>query len=126
MTLFSSPLTTTPEPRVVVHHGNLFSEYIKSNANTWTLVRSYEANDLGVVSFLHPSITPDGLHLVFAGSKMGGPNAVQYASRPSTSVKFDTPVEIAVGMDNVQYPHLAADCSALYFWAGGAIHVVRP
>jgi hypothetical protein len=126
MTLFTSPPTTiTPKPLVMVHHGSVFSEYVRDGA-AWMLVRSYQPDDLGVDTYLHPSMTPDGLHLVFVGSILGGANLVRYATRPTSAVKFDTSVALDVGIENVLYPHLTADCSSLYFWGNGSIHVVGP
>jgi hypothetical protein len=39
---------------------------------------------------------------------------------------FDTSVKIDVGADNALYPHLAPDCSRLYFTALETVQYVVP
>ncbi|MFN0251049.1 MAG: hypothetical protein ACKV2T_29510 [Kofleriaceae bacterium] len=122
---FASPPSASPDRRLMLHRGadgaTVFTEY-RDNAGTWTMVRDYQPNDLGVGTFEHPNMTPDGLHLVYIGATaVGGANKIWHATRASTATPFDAPVIIDVDSADLSYPHLAADCSRLYFNSFGTV-----
>lgn len=130
--LFTSPPTTMLPGgrRVIIHRTKVsvayFSEYLESSG-VWTGVHDYTAADLGVATFAFPSLSPDGLQLVFSANPIGGgPVEVRYAKRVNVTTMFDSSVKIDVGADNTLYPHLAPDCTRLYFTALSTVQYVQP
>lgn len=130
--LFASPPTEMLPGgrRVFIHRTQVgtayFSEYLE-NSGAWTNLHDYTAADLGVATFAYPSLSPDGLQLVFSANPIGGgPVEVRYAKRLTVTAMFDSSVKIDVGADNTLYPHLASDCTRLYFTSLNTVQYVQP
>lgn len=128
-TLFAStPTAKSGSRRIMLAHllGDVQSfEEWKEDADTWSLVTSYTPANLGVATFAYPSLTPDGLHLVFSANPVAAmPAEIRYAWRATIDDRFDTSVKIDVGVNDVLYPHLASDCHRLYFTALDTVQYV--
>ncbi len=129
--LFASPpsMLVQGKRRIIIHQVAVmpkFSEFVEEN-ESWTLVRDYTATELGTMTFAYPSLSPDGLHLVFSANPTGGgPVEVRYSQRESVNDPWDSSVKLDIGVDNATYPHLTADCARLYFTATTTLQYVDP
>jgi hypothetical protein len=124
----SAPSATT-EPHVIVH---LFdsggtSTFVELHEKTggWSEDRRETLAQAGTGSMAFPSLSPDGLRLVFAGSLPGvGGAAVLYRERSSVTDPFGPPVVITGTDPNRLWPHLPPDCSRMYFSRVDALEYV--
>jgi hypothetical protein len=87
-----------------------------------TPVFVYTAQDLGVQTLNGaPSLSPDGLRIVFAGVDLSGRVHMYYADRMTLDGRFGPPLPIPGGPIDTVDPFLTPDCARLYFSAAGSV-----
>jgi hypothetical protein len=121
----SAPTAKGSGRRFLYYIAPIVHEVVEGPPGTWTDVNQYTAASLGVAAIDDvPSMTPDGLRMVFSASFHAGPSqyaAIAYADRASTSVPF-SPATPLVGIPGAATtPFLADDCGRIYFSGLGAI-----
>jgi hypothetical protein len=91
------------------------------DGTTPTMIRTYDAQALGVYYVQFPNLDADGLRLVFVGQSSGSTFAQTfYADRASIDEPFTTATPLATAP--VAYdPFLSADCGRLYTSGLGSI-----
>ena len=116
-----SPPSATADQHLIVHlfdtgGTSTFVELYEKSGSGWSELRRETRAQVGTESMGFPSLSPDGLRLVFSGSlPVGGAPNILYRERASVADAFGPPVIIG-GVDaNRLWPHLAPDCSRLYF-----------
>lgn len=95
------------------------------DGTTATPIRAYDAAALAVTFISFPSLTGDGLRLVFVGSEVGSTSALTfYADRPSLDVAF-SPATVLTTAPVTTDPFLTEDCARLYTNGLGSIFYAR-
>jgi hypothetical protein len=91
-----------------------FEETSPGNAE-WRVVERYSfANLGGFFDVMQPSISPDGLRVVFIGLAAG--SAIYGMRRNTVGERFAIPAQIIAAEGAARFPVLRSDCSALYFY----------
>jgi hypothetical protein len=117
----SAPATTPYGRRVLVLYNNVVHELEEIGA-AWSERHSYTQSDLGVSQIYYQlNLSPDGLRMVFLGGVPRNGNqvdAVMYVDRADASATFGPSQALAgppLGVGQIQYPFMSADCGRLYF-----------
>jgi hypothetical protein len=91
-----------------------FTEWSDDGAGTWTPGRSYTPASFEVADMKDPSITEDGLRLVFVANQPAGDSKIHYAERGAPTDAFGMPVVIDTIFRAPQDPYLTQQCEHLY------------
>jgi hypothetical protein len=85
-----------------------------SAPETWATEHTYQPSELGVTTVADPSLTPDGLHLVFVAGTNAGPT-VWVANRASLGSMFGPAMELYATTDMPTTPFLDEGCRHLTY-----------
>lgn len=99
--------------------GRQLTELVESNG-TLTPLYSVPVSALGVTDVVHPSLSNDGLRLVFV--RAGQPF---YATRPDLASRFGTATRLSTVPVGIEFPFLTEDCGYLYFSAENRVAYVE-
>jgi hypothetical protein len=96
------------------------SEIEVDDSGTSTVVGTYTEADLGVTAFagLLPSMTPDGLRIVYYGSS--SESGIFYSDRGSISARF-RPGTLLMGVPGSSDVYMTETCERIYFSAIGSL-----
>ena len=110
---FSPPSRMTAGSRLVVW---MTSDLVELDGTSgWSLVHAYRSADFGVQNAVWPTLSPDGLELVFDGNLPGDlTRRAFYSSRPSIDALFGPAHEIT-GLPQTYTMYLPSDCSRLVY-----------
>jgi hypothetical protein len=130
---FSTP-SAGPDRRVVYAQWNYSTSIgelieLSDTGSGWTELRRYPMSELGttVYTVAKPSLSRDGLRLVFIGSEQAGGTTgedsppttytqpVMYADRASLDAHFGPAVIVDSVPDLVSWPFMTDDCARIYF-----------
>lgn len=119
---YMSQPTRAPRRHIMLGYGSSVMEYADDGAGNWPKVGEITYTDLGVTQFLNPTLTADGLRLMFGGYKMLAPNYQLFVvDRGDITGTFSAPRTIIDMPDGVLDGYLPEDCSRLYFVALSSI-----
>jgi hypothetical protein len=130
----SPPSSRGPGRRLLhlTRAGSGFTKVVQERAEDadghWVAIgEPYTAASLGVDGVFDPSLTPDGLRMVFSGFGLSGDYAVYYADRPTSDARFGAANRIfaLIGNGQALSPFLSQNCERMYFYAAPGIHYVR-
>jgi len=123
---FLTQTTRGPHRHIMLSYGSSVKEFADDGTGAWPQVGEILYADLGVQSFINPTLTGDGLRLVFGGYR---PNAPSYqlfvADRRDIADAFAAPTTIVNMPDGVYDAFLPEDCSRLYFSALSSIFTAQ-
>ena len=104
--------------------GGAFDEIVETSPGMWSNVTTHTALELDISSWNHPSLSPDGLRIVFSGSPSGTTTPrVLYADRATVDDPFHAAT--AISQPDADDPFLTEDCGRLYFDALETIFYVQ-
>jgi hypothetical protein len=86
-----------------------FTEFTDSGGGVWIDGRTYDADGFGILNIKQPSLTEDGLRLVFVGN-----SNIQYTVRDAIGDAFPAPSRIETVFEIVTNPYLTPQCERLY------------
>jgi hypothetical protein len=119
--------------RLMLHYltggESTFEEYVEATPNMWMGVvgGTYDHADFGVDTLAFPSLTDDGLHLVFTANAPGFMNEqVRLAGRGTLDDRFGTSTNLDTVFAHALYPYITANCSRLYLSSVDSISYVDP
>jgi hypothetical protein len=94
---------------------------------SWTeVLPAYTSGDLGVAYLYAPSLSSDGLRLLYLGALVGSSDpAVLYLSRAHLTDRFPATPTVLEGVPVVGFMYMTNDCARLYFTALGSIFYVQ-
>jgi hypothetical protein len=92
-------------------------EYAEVNG-TWTPRDTYQ---LATPFGYRPSLTSDGLHLVFDAATAG----IYYAARANRDARFSVVTKLSTAPQQGLFPFLTDDCGSLYFSALDTVFVLQ-
>lgn len=106
--------------------GTDLSEIEIAPNGTWSTVATYGYADLGVYyATSAPSLSPDGLRLVWSGQDIQTVSEkTYYATRPSLSARFESYAPL-VGVPGAVSPFMTEDCAKIYFSAAASVLYVQ-
>jgi hypothetical protein len=78
------------------------------------------ALDFGLMNQRDPSLSADGLHLVFAGAPLAGADAIYLAERDTLSQPFGPP-RVLINTGGARTPFFTSDCQNVYFSSSGSV-----
>lgn len=121
-TNYVTTVTRRPQRHIIVASGSTFVEYAEDGAGNWPQVGSITYAALGITIASNPTLTADGLRLVFAGYPMGGPEyQIMYTERAEITGTFGPARPILDMPSQIYDVYLPEDCSRLYFIALGSV-----
>lgn len=97
---------------ILLYHSGTIAEYAASGANSWTLVATLAAPQLGQTPNGAPWLSSDGLRMVFPSFA-----GVYYTSRAALGDPFPAAQQVlAAGTKSYgEFPWLSANCAHLYY-----------
>ncbi|HEX5060511.1 MAG TPA: hypothetical protein VFV99_14185 [Kofleriaceae bacterium] len=109
-------VTRRPHRHLLLLAGSAFYEYVSDDAGNWPETKQYTFAQLDVTLAQTPTISSDGLRILFSGysSIVGAMFQTRYAERAGIDDNFmgSQPV---MNMPSAPDPFLIDDCSRIYF-----------
>jgi hypothetical protein len=121
----TSPPIATPQRRMIVATLAGLHEMVESSAHRWTRRQLITPQALGVSFADHGMLTPDALHLVFAG-QTGNTYKVYRSDRANPDAAFaGSTIAYDMPVGSASSPFFTADCQDhIYYSLNGTIHHV--
>lgn len=121
---FITQPTRAPQRHVMLAYGTSIIEYADDGTGSWSQVGELKYADLGMTQFFNPTLTADGLRLVFGGYKTTN-YQIFVVDRVDITNRFSAPVTIANMPGGIYDAYIPEDCSRIYFGALGSIFAAQ-
>lgn len=117
-----TPTTTNPRRMIAQQSPGIWREGTEDGLGRWTFTTTIKP--VGMQTLVDPTLSVDGLRLVFVGNILGGEIEVFVSTRPVVTNGFLVAqplhdITSVVGMEST--PATSPDCKHLYVSVGGAV-----